>query len=406
MSGTTKVTTAAELVAALGEARDIRIEGHLDGLRELTLPPGVALSGDGTLEFVPGQDGIRLSGDNEVTGLTIRVDPRQRAIIGEGSVRLAGLTVTGQVDLSSHAQVDGLHVSEADTRDRTDRPELSGVGVLQGGFTLWNRGPTPVTATLKGISAGTSSTPIRGSGVFVAGNVKVDLLETGPIWTDGGIPEGTAHTISGGVFVVTGAEVDEVRNRGPVTTRGVNDMMLDNWGTVHTWIAEGPLTSYGRSGVGFVNFGVVDALRVLAPIVTHGVGARGFNVYRLEGREGASVGLAEFESITTHGDAAIGVQIAQPIGKLIVHNAIHTHGGTGESLVKGVLTSLQAHALSVQPGGVIEELRVGGSLVSEGEGIVPLHVLGRVGQVTIAGWLGSFMRTTTSASEDGSTSSS
>jgi hypothetical protein len=412
MSGSAKADTAAGLSAALADPsiRHIEVSGRLEGLRQLAVRPGVSLGGDGTLLFAPGEDGLALRGDNEVSGLTILADPDRRAVFSEaaGGIRLAGLAVTGQVDLSvtsGRVEINGLYVSEADTRERTQRPVLSGVGVLQGGFTLWNRGDTPVTATIRGLSVGTERTPIRGSGVFVGGRVDVDLLETGPVWTDGGIAEGTADTISGGVFVITGAQVEEVRNLGPVTTRGVNDMMLDNWGQVHTWIAEAPLTSYGRSGVGFVNFGTVQTLRILAPIVTHGVGARGFNVYRLEGREDSSVGLAEFDSITTNGDAAVGVQIAQPIGKLIVHKGIHTRGGTGESLVKGVMTKLSAHAVSVQPGGVIEELRVGGSLISEGEGVVPLHVLGAIGQVTIAGWLGSFMRTTTSANDDGSTSS-
>jgi hypothetical protein len=415
MSGTAKAASAAELTAALADksVQQILVEDRLVGVHELVLRRGVSLAGSGTLVFAPGDDGLRLQGDNEVTGLTLRAEPARRAVFTDpavpdlGLIRLRGLTVSGQVDLGvtrGRVEIDGLHVSEADTRDRKERPQLSGVGVLQGGFTLWNRGPDTVTATIRALSAGTEQTPIRGSGVFVAGRIQVDLLETGSVWTDGGIAEGTADTISGGVFVITGAEVDEVRNLGPLTTRGVNDMLLDNWGCVHTWIAEAPLTSYGRSGVGFVNFGTVRTLRILAPIVTHGAGARGFNVYRLEGRPDASVGLAEFDSITTYGDAAIGVQIAQPIGKLIVHKGIHTHGGTGESLVKGVITKLSAHAISVQPGGVIEELRVGGSLVSEGEGVVPLHVLGGIGQMTIAGWLGSFMRTTTSANEAGSTS--
>ena len=32
--------------------------------------------------------------------------------------------------------------------------------------------------------------------------------------------------ITGGVFELYGASVEEVRNRGPVTTYGVNDMVL------------------------------------------------------------------------------------------------------------------------------------------------------------------------------------
>jgi hypothetical protein len=77
--------------------------------------------------------------------------------------------------------------------------------------------------------------------------------------------------------------VREVINNGPVTSYGVNDMVLDNWGVVDNWTAYAPLTSYGRSGVGFVNFGAITTLRVQGPIETHGVGARGFNVYRLDG---------------------------------------------------------------------------------------------------------------------------
>jgi hypothetical protein len=50
------------------------------------------------------------------------------------------------------------------------------------------------------------------------------------------IAPGTPDVITGGVFVVYGAVVDLVRNRGPVVTYGVNDMVLDNWGVVDHWI--------------------------------------------------------------------------------------------------------------------------------------------------------------------------
>lgn len=51
-------------------------------------------------------------------------------------------------------------------------------------------------------------------------------------------------------------------NRGPVSIYGVNDMVLDNWGRVRLWVAEGPVTSHGDSGIGFVNFGDIAALIV------------------------------------------------------------------------------------------------------------------------------------------------
>ena len=60
------------------------------------------------------------------------------------------------------------------------------------------------------------------------GNTVVNLLETGDVYSNGGIAPGTPDRISGGVFVVQGAQVDEVRNLGAVTTFGPNDMVLDN----------------------------------------------------------------------------------------------------------------------------------------------------------------------------------
>jgi hypothetical protein len=157
----------------------------------------------------------------------------------------------------------------------------------------------------------------------------VSRLETGAIYSDGGIALGTPDQITGGVFTVHGAYVSVVRNRGPVVTYGTNDMVLDNWGTVDRWIAEGPITSYGQSGIGFVNFGRVQELRVNAPIETFGQGARGFNVYT------GTVALAEFDRIVTHADRAVGIQISQPLGSIVVRRGIETFGGTGQSLVKG-----------------------------------------------------------------------
>src|SRR5439155_2408679 len=168
-----------------------------------------------------------------------------------------------------HVVVDGLDIVAADLRDRAERPSLLGVEVMQGAFTLWSSGP--LSAELRGISAGRDGAPVRGSGVFVGG-ADVSLLDTGPVVTDGGIAAGRHDLISGGVFVVTGARVAQVRNRGPVTTYGVNDMVLDNWGTVDRWTAEAPLHSYGANGVGFVNFGAIGVLRIAAPVETFGVG--------------------------------------------------------------------------------------------------------------------------------------
>ena len=384
------VRTAEELIAAAGDAAVplVTVAGHIAGVPPTRLAPGQQLTGEGegaALTFV--DEGLELDRDNEVSRLRLHTDPARRAIHAGtadlGTLRLRDLTTTGQVQLvarTGHVAVDGLDVVAADLRDRTELPSLLGVSAMQGAFTLWGA----MTAELHGISAGRDGAPVRGSGVFVA-EAEVSRLETGPVTTDGGIADGRHDLISGGVFVLGGARVGEARNRGPVTTYGVNDMVLDNWGTVDTWTAEASLTSYGRSGVGFVNFGALGALRIEAPIETFGVGARGFNVYRLDGHTGPTVDTVEFDRITTHADAAVGIQIGQPIGRLTVHNGVSTHGGTGESLVRGEIVRLSAHALSVQPGGRIERVDVGGTLSAAGPGVTAVDIRGEVVEMRVAG---------------------
>ena len=146
-------------------------------------------------------------------------------------------------------------------------------------------------------------------------------------------------------------------------TYGVNDMVLDNWGVVDRWTAEAKITSHGPSGIGFVNFGIVHELKVNAPIETFGQGARGFNVYT------GTVNLAEFDRVITHADGAVGIQISQPIGRLVVRRGIETFGGTGPSLVKGVVISLSAIALSIKPGGSAREIEIAGGIKTNGAGV-------------------------------------
>lgn len=287
------VNSVDDLVAAIHDEGTHRVvvDGVITEAPTLPLAPGKQLVGvddAAGVTFAADVDGVRLSSDNEVTQLSLRVAPQRRAIFNDtsvadlGTLRLSEVSTVGQVQIlvrdavrAGHVVVDGLDVTSADVRDRDDRPQLMGVGVLQGAFTLWNLRPdhdVVVTADLRGISAGRDGAPVRGSGVFAGGadadggRLDVSLLETGPVFTDGGIPEGTRDLISGGVFVITGCHVGDVRNRGPVTTFGVNDMALDNWGTVDRWVAEAPITTYGRSGVGFVNFGTTTLLRIVAPI--------------------------------------------------------------------------------------------------------------------------------------------
>jgi hypothetical protein len=207
----------------------------------------------------------------------------------------------------------------------------------------------------------------------------VRRLETEAVYSDGGIVPGTADQITGGVFTVYGAHVDVVRNRGPVVTYGVNDMVLDNWGVVDRWTAEAKITSHGPSGIGFVNFGIVRELRVNAPIETFGQGARGFNVYT------GTVDLAEFDRVTTHGDGSVGIQISQPIGKLVVRRGIETFGGTGPSLVKGVVITLSAIGFSIKPGGSAREIEISGGIRTNGSGVAPIEQHGSVETFQVSG---------------------
>jgi hypothetical protein len=264
------------------------------------------------------------------------------------------------------------------------------VEVIAGAFTLWNQQTDPaviVTADLTGLSAGRAGAPVRGSGIFVGGTgdaggrLIVPRLETRSVFSDGGIAPGTPDRISGGVFVVHGAFADRVFNQGPVTTYGVNDMVLDNWGMVDTWVAKQKITSYGPSGIGFVNFGAINRLVIEAAIETFGQGARGFNVYA--GR----VDHAVFDRIVTHGDGAVGIQISQPVGDIIVRRGIETYGGAGDSLVKGVVTRLSATAFSVKPGGEARKVEIGGGLTTHGAGVEPLELHGRVEMLEIGGGL-------------------
>ena len=387
-----RVSSAAELLDALAVADDIEVGGSLTGMPMITLGPGVTLRG-GTLRF--SAKGVRLTSDNLLEDVTVIVPDHEVAIgndttVGDlGRLTLRNVRTRGQVVLLAddavrrgHVEVDGLAVASADLRGRPDRPHGYGVDAMPGAFTLWNRQPDPavrITATLKGISAGSADSPVRGSGVFVAGHGD---------WAgraDGGIEPGTPDLISGGVFVVSGARVAAVINDGPVTTMGANDMVLDNWGEVGTWTARAPVTSRGPSGIGFVNFGILDRLDVQAPVTTYGAGARGFNVYD------GSLDSARFHSITTHADGAVGIQVSKDLPALEIVDGVTTFGGRGTSLVRGVQVQLSAIAVSIQPTGRIGRLSVGGSLGTYGDDVVTLDVEGALGtlkvqqQITAAG---------------------
>lgn len=396
------VRSEEELRAALANDDEIVVEGALEVSGSVTLPPGRAISGgsNGAALRFP-DDGLQLTADNQVRTLRVETQPTARAIWNDttvadlGTMRLQDVVALGCVEIlaaeavrGGHVDVAGLHVEAADARERSPRPANYGVEVLPGAITIWNRhedSAIEITAHLIGLSAGSAEAPVRGSGIFVGGGgdqggrMTVDRLETGEVHSDGGLAPGTADRITGGVFLIHGGHADEVINRGPVTTYGVNDMVLDNWGTATRWVAEDAITSHGPSGIGFVNFGTIQQLVIKAPIVTHGIGARGFNIYD------GTVEDAEFQRIETHADAAVGIQISQPFGRIVVHDGVVTHGGEGDSLVKGVITNLAAVPISLKPGAHGRELRVDGGVTALSPGIAPLEIHGDLDAMTING---------------------
>jgi hypothetical protein len=403
-----QVASATELGAAARDvdAVDIVVTTDLAELSTLRLSPGKTLTGvtpDVTLRFAHGQEGLQVSTDNRVENLTLMTDPERCALFTDTRVERLGrlvlrkLRTTGTVQLivrdrvrSGHVEAEDIDILAADARGYGERPNGYGVEVIPGAFMLWNQQSDPgvtITADLIGLKAGRAGAPVRGSGVFVSGagetggRLIVRRLETEAVYSEGGIARGTPDRISGGVFVVSGAFVESVRNCGPVTTYGPNDMVLDNWGTVGSWTAEDTVTSYGPSGIGFVNFGRTDALYVKAAIETFGEGSRGFNVYA------GTVNLAEFERVVTHADGAVGIQISQPVGQITVRRGIETFGGTGDSLVKGQVVKLPATALSIKSGGSARRITIAGGLNTHGAGISPLELHGTVDslQVTAAG---------------------
>ncbi len=404
--GTKVATTVEQLVAAAKDASSpqIVVRGDLADAPSIRLSPGQSLRGEderSSIRFADGSDGLQISSDNRIHNIRLHAAPDRRAIFNDtsvasmGRIELRGVTTTGRVQIlardkvrSGHVDVNGLDIVAADARGETERPHGYGVYVLHGAFTLWNMQPDDdvvVTADLVGLSAGRDGAPVLGSGIFVSGagdkggKLLVRRLETDAVYSNGKIAPGTPDQITGGVFTVYGAHVDLVRNRGPVVTYGVNDMVLDNWGIVDRWIAEEKITSHGPSGIGFVNFGIVHELKVNAPIETFGQGARGFNVYT------GTVNLAEFDRVITHGDGAVGIQISQPIGRLVVRRGIETFGGTGASLVKGVVMTLSAIGLSIKPGGSAREIEIAGGIKTNGAGVAPIEQHGSIETLRISG---------------------
>lgn len=404
---TSLVVSLADLMTALsaGSPRTLELQTSVTCPYSITLPRGFAIKGKDKhsciLIFNNG-DGIGLTADNQVSNLTIIANPAARAIYTQtgvadmGNIALENLSVTGQVSIITRSGtdklnlvVDKLHIAACDCRRFSEQPQKYGVNVYQGALTVYNfsgDGKSTIQASLTNITVGAKNAPVIGSGIFVSGFgdqggwVRVEKLTTGAVYSCGMLPYGTADIITAGVFVVYGANVKRVEHFGEIVTYGVNDMVLDTWGSVEDWVAHEPVISYGPSGIGFVNFGSVKSFVAEKDVITYGLGARGFNQYD------GTVKQIRFKSIETFGDGSIGIQVSKPVGTITVEGNITTHGSVGNTLVKGVNMQLPAEAFSVKPGGVVEKLVVNGDLVTHGAKVTTYAVEGgKVGAIDIKG---------------------
>jgi hypothetical protein len=100
-----------------------------------------------------------------------------------------------------------------------------------------------------------------------------------------------------------------------------------------------------------------------------------------------TVHAADFDRVVTHADGAVGIQISQPIGRLIVRRGIETFGGTGQSLVKGVVMTLSTIGLSIKPGGSAREIEIAGGIKTNGKGVSPIENHGSIESFRVTGGL-------------------
>ncbi len=395
----TPIHSLTDLMAALNKTAPTTLELHTSILCPYTiiLPVGFNLIGVDQerciISFSNG-DGIGLTANNEVSNVTVQVNPNNRAIYilsnfpDLGVFTLRNLSVTGQIQIltregtnKTKLVADKIDIIACDARRYAEQPQKYGVNVYQGAFTVYNFNSDPestINATLTDIRLGRKGAPVIGSGLFICGFgdkggwVVVDKITTGDIYSNGMLPYGQPDMITAGVFIVNGTKVESIIHKGTVTTYGVNDMVLDTWGYVGKWVAEKPIVSYGPSGIGFVNFGVVDQFESKDKIETFGLGARGFNQYD------GTVTKAVFHSILTHGDGSIGMQFSKVVDSIEVRNGIVTHGAEGQTLVKGVIMTLPADGISVKSGGEIKRLKISGGITTYGNKVHSFSVDGGI----------------------------
>lgn len=393
-SMTVQVANLSALEEALNNGeKDIKITQSFLVPYSIHLSKGVSISGSNEKEILISfsrGDGFSLEGDNKITNLAIQTNQDQRAIFINsnfedlGEIELSSLIITGQVQILTrrpqkklNLTIHDLDIVSADTRIAAEKPLAYGVSVYQGALTIYNYNQDPeslITTKIEGVKIGREKAPVIGTGIFIGGfgydggKVEVEYLRTNAVYSNGMIPFGQPTLITAGVFIISGAHAKKIDSVGPITTYGVNDMVIDVWGEVDDWICFENIQSYGTSGIGFVNFGTVHNFIAKKPIETYGSGARGFNQYD------GTIHNAEFDSIITYGDGSIGMQFSKPVGHIKINNHLKTFGTTGESLVKGQIQKLDATALSIKAQGEIKDFYIGGDIQTHGKNILALSI--------------------------------
>lgn len=68
-----------------------------------------------------------------------------------------------------------------------------------------------------------------------------------------------------------------------------------------------------------------------------------------------------------------------------MRRGIETFGGTGPTLVKGVVVTLSAIALSIKPGGSAREIDIAGGIKTNGAGVAPIEQHGAIESLRVDG---------------------
>ncbi|MBY8863412.1 hypothetical protein K7711_43575 [Nocardia sp. CA2R105] len=423
--GNVTVTNAGELSAAAGNAcaHDIGVRGVISSPKAITLAPGQRLTGttnDAAIVFPKAVDGVQLSSDNTVSKLRIQADSAQRAIFndtnasGLGTVTLSHVTTTGQVQLlaqgrvrSGHVAVDGLDIVAADTSSQP-RPSYTFYGgpleSRQGAFQIWNRQPdasSVVTADLRGITVGRPNAPVLGSGVAVfgatgltvptpdnapvgdvlhqlsqhphSGSVRVSTIDTGALYTDGGltpVDPSNGNAIVGSAAVLVGAQapVQTLHVGGQITTTGLTAGATDIFSDVGSMTYDGSVETFGPTGIAIVTWPRIGTLTTKAAVTTHGVGSRGLNAYA------GHIDTVRMHDIHTEGAGAPAIDIFASINDLGIDGNVETTGVPGPSLVLGHYTVVPSDALRVAEGGTVDSAHVSGTVSTTAPGTAAVLV--------------------------------